>query len=278
MPLLAVLLMLQAPTTPRSATGRWVVKSDVSKMDDSKTVTLSLRASAPVSGWPNKTVTPTLILRCKEGEVSAYVATGMAANVERGNLEGATVLVRFDKEPAREMNTGQSTDREALFLRDAKELIEEMEGRQTMLFRFTPFNSAPQETSFVLEGLSVASKPLKEACGWNPAKEAQEEEAEEERQLEQRLRSLKHPEANTRKMAANGLRFAATGALSRVIPALVEALRDEASLVRSQAANTLGHFGPQAKDAIPALEIAAQDSDPMVSAQAKIALQKVRVP
>jgi len=271
-----VLLMLQAPTTGRSATGRWVVKTDVSRMDDSKTVTLSLRASNPVSGWPNKTVTPTLVLRCKEGDVVAYVVTGMAPNVEAGNLDGATVMMRFDREPAREMNSGQSTDKESLFLRDPKDLILEMEKRDTLLFRFTPFNSPPQETSFALFGLAAAVRPLKDACGWDPAEEAQEEETEEAQQVEHRLRSLRSPDANTRAMAAKGLRFTPSHAIPRVLPALVEALTDQSSLVRAQAASTLAEFGPRAKDAISALESAVQDVDRLVSAQAKIALSKIR--
>jgi hypothetical protein len=147
--------------------GRWTVKRTVSKMDDSQTVTLSLRAAGTISGWPGKVVTPTLILRCKEGNVEAYIVTGMAANVEHGS-EGASLLVRFDKEPPLQWTAGRSTDNEALFLEYPKEAIWKMMGHHSMLFRFTPFNSSPQETSFTLTGLAAAVEPLLAACGWDP--------------------------------------------------------------------------------------------------------------
>jgi len=114
-PLVVLLLVLVAPppaepakrkATP--ATGGWVVTKSVSRMDDSQTVVLTLWANSSISGWPGRVVTPSLLLRCKERSVDAYVNVGMRQNVEAGNLEGATVAVRFDKDPAREFNMNHS--------------------------------------------------------------------------------------------------------------------------------------------------------------------------
>ena len=269
----AVLLLLQVPVALRSATGRWIVKSDVSRMTDTKTVSASLHANTPISGWPRKTVTPTLVLRCKEGDVEAYVVTGMAPNVESGNLDGPTVMVRFDKEPAREANTSQSTDKESLFFKDAKDLILEMEGRDTLVFRFTPFNSSPQETTFTLRGLTAAAKSLKTACGWDPAKD----KADEAAAVEDKLAKLKNPDADVRMMAASDLRFVDDDHLARAITGLIEALNDQSSYVRVNAATALGSFRGRAKDAIPALEAAAQRTDDeRLVVQAKAALAKIR--
>lgn len=63
---------------------------------------------------------------------------------------------------------------------------------------------------------------------------------------------------------------------AKVVPAMIEALKDKGSDIRLSAAIGLGYFGEQAKDAIPALEQAAQnDRDARVRKQAGIALSRI---
>jgi type VI secretion system protein VasI len=155
-----------APPTTQPPAGRWEVQESVSAADDSKTVVLALDATVPISGWPSKTVLPTLILRCRERKTEAYIKTGMAPDVEYGNTDSATILLRFDKAPAAKYNASESTDKEALFLPGAIGLIKTMAKHDTMLFRFTPFNSPPQETVFDLKGLDKVLPKLQDTCGW----------------------------------------------------------------------------------------------------------------
>lgn len=66
------------------------------------------------------------------------------------------------------------------------------------------------------------------------------------------------------------------------VPALVEALKDNDSAVRSYAASTLGKIGPAARDAVPALK-ALSENDPNpdvrgVAATALLAIRKPNVP
>lgn len=214
LPMLAILAFAAGvpPATSKPAAAAavgWTKEVTVSKMDDSRTVILTRRANQTVQGWPGKIVTPRLLLRCKEGGLEAYVATGMAPAVEYGDSDGATVLVRFDKEPAEELHTGKSTDGEALFFHDAKKMIVTMAAHERMLFRFTPFNSSPQETAFTLRGLGAVLKPLQEACGWDPEKERlQAEAAEAERQRAEETRA-KEWEAREQKEAAAAAEFKA---------------------------------------------------------------------
>jgi hypothetical protein len=300
---LAPSLTAQAPTPqpvkpPQAAppTGRWVTRKSFSKMDDSKTVTLSLDANNSISAWPSKTVTPTLLVRCQEGKVDVYVRTGVNPMVESDNLDGATVLLRFDKEPATELVTGKSTDGEALFFLDPKAMIPVMLEHRGMLLRFTPFNSPPQETSFSLRGLVVAIKPLYEACQWSPEKDRAEEErkrGEEERErAEGQLRAMEAAERQKRAaeeeeatliLAAEATiegnlpllqdaaqRLRALDAISgvaakhpdiaaRAVPALIELLKNPEVRVRYNTMKTLGKIGGFAKDAIPALKAIASD-------------------
>src|SRR6266540_4333950 len=124
-----VLIVFQAAASPQppkpsatGATGAWNVKRAVSKLDDSTTVTLSLPATSPIRAWPAKVAMPTLILRCKEGDIEAYVNLGARPAVEE-ETDRATLTLRFDKDPAYATTGGISTDGEAVFFPDAKPFI-----------------------------------------------------------------------------------------------------------------------------------------------------------
>jgi type VI secretion system protein VasI len=159
-------LGLVSPTTTTSKVSKWDVRKDTSKIDDGINVTISLQADTSVSGWPSKTFTPSLVLRCKEKKTEAYIVTGMAAQVEAGNYNGATITLRFDKEPAKKYLTSEATDKEALFFGQATSLIKKLMQHSTLLFEFVPFNSSPVMTTFDIQGLAEAVKPLREVCKW----------------------------------------------------------------------------------------------------------------
>jgi HEAT repeat protein len=59
------------------------------------------------------------------------------------------------------------------------------------------------------------------------------------------------------------------------LPALQEALASDKVSVRLMALNTLGLFGPRAKEALPAIQKATQDADASVQQRAKEVLEKV---
>jgi HEAT repeat protein len=65
------------------------------------------------------------------------------------------------------------------------------------------------------------------------------------------------------------------GEATRIVPALMEALKDKSDGVRCGAAIGLGYFGGQAKDAIPALEAAQRDPDVKVREAAGVALSRI---
>ncbi len=66
------------------------------------------------------------------------------------------------------------------------------------------------------------------------------------------------------------------GDAAQVVPALIEALKDKEGDVRWSAVLGLGSFGEKAKDAIPALQEAAQhDRDPRVRKAAGVALSRI---
>jgi type VI secretion system protein VasI len=144
-------------------------------------------------------------------------------------------MQRFDKDPAHEFTMSHSTDGEALFFPDAEAVIFRMMRHQTMLFRFTPFNSSPQETSFNLRGLGSVIKPLEKACDWDPdrefrgqekqAKEAAATELELIKERTTRLLDQTLPE-NRRLLAPNDLGHMGTPNVRLAVPALIQALAD----------------------------------------------------
>jgi len=67
------------------------------------------------------------------------------------------------------------------------------------------------------------------------------------------------------------------GDAPKVVPALIDSLKDGETDVRISAAIGLGYFGAQAKDAIPALEKAqSEDPDARVRNAAKVAISRIK--
>lgn len=155
--------------SPLPSTGKWGRSSSTSSFDDSRTVVLTLEAENSISGWPGKTKTPDLILRCKENKTEAYINVGMRGKPEFGEYgqkTGVQMRARYDKGEPYEYLMGESTDGEALFFEKPIEEIKFMMKHASMVAEFIPFNSSPAEIHFDLTGLEDAVKPLREACGW----------------------------------------------------------------------------------------------------------------
>ena len=68
---------------------------------------------------------------------------------------------------------------------------------------------------------------------------------------------------------------ARTGDAAKIVPALIEVLKDKDADIRWSAAIGLGYFGEQAKDAIPALQEAQHDRDARVREAAGVALSRI---
>jgi HEAT repeat protein len=90
----------------------------------------------------------------------------------------------------------------------------------------------------------------------------------------QLIADLKSPEERDRIIAARLLQLR-EGDAPQVVPALIEALKDNEGDVRWSAAIGLGYYGEQAKDAIPALQAAQRDRDARVREAAGVALSRI---
>lgn len=156
-------LKLDAPKAViTSGNGKWTVRTEVSPVDDSKNAFASLDADAPV-GKGYRRSTPTLILRCKEKKVEAYITYG---ELFIGS-DSTTVLTRLDKLPAKQSTWGISTDHKAVFVGGSQlGFIKQLMKADSLLVELTPYGESPVMTTFDVRGLSAASKVLQDACPW----------------------------------------------------------------------------------------------------------------
>lgn len=95
-----------------------------------------------------------------------------------------------------------------------------------------------------------------------------------QKSTDQLIQDLKAPQEREQIIAVR-LLPQRKGDAKKIIPALIEALKDKSDGVRASAAIGLGTFGDQAKEAIPALQIAQRDSDVRVREAAGVALSRI---
>jgi HEAT repeat protein len=88
------------------------------------------------------------------------------------------------------------------------------------------------------------------------------------------IADLKSPEEGDRIVAVR-LLPERKGEATKIVPALIESLKDKEGDIRWSAAIGLGLFADQAKDAVPALQVAQKDRDPRVREAARVALSRI---
>jgi len=158
----------KAPGESRpSPRGKWDVRVSTSEMDDSKKVILALESENQIENWLSQKRRATLLIRCEENRTSAYVSTGMRANPELGNYEQAHARIRLDEDEPMRVNMSESTSGEALFFPGSTRYPKRLEGKERMLFEFTPFNQGNARFEFDLRGIDEVLPQVKSACGWN---------------------------------------------------------------------------------------------------------------
>lgn len=146
------------------ATGAWQIKRSHSPMEDLPSVTASLDATDSIEIWPNRRVTPTLLIRCKDGAMDAYVHTGVSANPELGKFQTASGRIRFDAEDPQTLDLGTSTSDDALFFDDPPGILKAVVEHKLLAFEFTPFRSSPAVVTFNLSGAREMSRVIESDC------------------------------------------------------------------------------------------------------------------
>ena len=148
---------IAAEAAPQPAS-KWQVTSSAG--EDS--LTLSLKAENPITGWM-KTYVPILTIQCSKGKAALYIETGVGLEVTM--IDQQIVHIHFDdNKPISQRWREVTNSTVSATTRDATALIQQFTQSQKFIFEFTPFNVVPVQAEFVLAGLSAYSPQLTKAC------------------------------------------------------------------------------------------------------------------
>jgi len=143
----------------RSEVGKWTVTEDTNPLDDSRTVTLALRAD---EGKTSTGDPVQLVLRCQSEQTAAYIIW----NDYFGD-DDRSVAVRIGSGPVDRQRWGLSTDHTATFYPGtATAFIMSLGEADRLVAQATPSGKSPVTAIFDVRGILEASRPLREACGW----------------------------------------------------------------------------------------------------------------
>lgn len=140
-----------------SGNGKWDVDVETNPIDDSKTVTLILKADEGSNRWGRPVI---MIARCKSNTTDLYIAWNDYLGSE------ADVLSRVGSHKARTRRWSMSTDSKATFHPQPIGFLKSMMESDTLVAQVTPYNESPVTAIFDTKGLSEAIKPLRDTCNW----------------------------------------------------------------------------------------------------------------
>jgi len=147
----------QAQPVNLTGHGKWVVDVKTNPIDDSKTVTLLLKADEGSSRWGKPVV---LIARCQSNETDLFIAWNDYLGSE------ADVLSRVGEAKAVTRRWSISTDHKATFHPRPITFLKSMMEADKLVAQVTPYNESPVTAVFNTSGLKNAIKPLRETCNW----------------------------------------------------------------------------------------------------------------
>jgi type VI secretion system protein VasI len=149
--------------SPAKGVGLWVVSGERSKIDDSPTVTALLAASQPI-GIGYRQASPTIVARCKEGDIDVYIVWDVF--IGTGDQQ---VTMRLDSDDARVDTWSVSTDHKATFYAgDRNVLLEALTKAKKLVVRTTPFGESPVITTFNISGFANVRPAILKACAPTP--------------------------------------------------------------------------------------------------------------
>jgi type VI secretion system protein VasI len=138
--------------------GNWRISTDVSPIDDSKTVVCILDADASVQVGYN-TIKPSLIVRYKEGGLNAYVNYGTFLG-----SDNIPVTLRFGKGNAESTTWSISTDNKAAFISgNVAQFVNRLESVDSLIVRLTPYSENPVTISFSPNGIDKVKEAIRNA-------------------------------------------------------------------------------------------------------------------
>jgi type VI secretion system protein VasI len=150
-----------AKTKTATGTGKWQLDSQLSKLDDSTNLFVSVAAIEPYDdGYESEYAG--LTIACREGKTNLWVDF-------QTSMFGNAVIYRIDKTPAAKLKVELSSNSEALGLWTPEEAIpfaKKLLAADRLLIRAQPVGESAADFEFPVAGLAEAIKPLRKACRW----------------------------------------------------------------------------------------------------------------
>ncbi|MEO5895992.1 MAG: hypothetical protein ABIS06_09850 [Vicinamibacterales bacterium] len=128
-------------------------------------VAFELPADNTVAIWM-RSVRPTLVVRCVEGRMDAFVFTASAARIEP-QTDDHTVRFGFDDAADVSVRWPDSEEHDALFAPVGATFARQIASASVLRFGFTPHNAAPVTAQFTVAGLKPLIEPAARPCGWH---------------------------------------------------------------------------------------------------------------
>jgi TonB family protein len=137
-------------------------------MTDELSIILSLAAVSPAPATILDT-RPTLIVRCREGELNVYVNAGQ---VLEGDDDATPVRIRWGTDAPQEESWSRSTDYSAAFAPEPGDFLSQLIANPDVRIEVHPYDAVPVVFTFNARGLARYTPRLDAAC---PKKEKVDE-------------------------------------------------------------------------------------------------------
>jgi type VI secretion system protein VasI len=138
--------------------GNWMIREDVSPIDDSRTVIGILDADSP-SKIGYRSVTPALVIRYAEKKLSAYIRYDAFIGTD-----AAEVTIRYGKDEPMTLDWNVSTDHKAIFApNEGAYFLSRIKEVPSIVVRVTPYGENPVTNSFTMAGVEAVMAKINEA-------------------------------------------------------------------------------------------------------------------
>ena len=145
--------------------GKWDIVSEKSNIADTVNVMLSLKSNTPIVTNRNQNLWPTMVIRCREGNIESYLVYHIDIDKQRTVTEPRTAITtRFDRDAPTTVYWDLSGDKQAAFAPDPKTFVETALKYNRLYTQVTPHQRSMIESTFDLRGLNNAIVPLRKVC------------------------------------------------------------------------------------------------------------------
>ena len=140
----------------------WKIQQSAAAVPGNVAVVLTVQPSAPIVAGADSIV-PTLVLRCRAGTFSAYVA---AATMLETSADGSTFIrLRWNHDSSSIVQRWPgSASHQSVFSPDALQFVESLIKSDTLRIAFVPQDEPAVEVAFDVRGLAAPATSLARGC------------------------------------------------------------------------------------------------------------------